>query len=66
MKCLLCDFKNKSPQELRKHYPEHHRVDSENRFFKKIFAAEEKEQNNAFRGKKCIKCGEFLPTVRSK
>ena len=66
MKCLLCDFKNKSPQELRKHYLEHHRVDSENRFFKKIFAAEEKEQSNAFHGKKCIKCGKFLPTVRSK
>ena len=41
-------------------------MDSENRFFKKIFAAEEKEQNNAFHGKKCIKCVEFLPTVRSK
>ena len=66
MKCLLSDFKNKSPQELRKHHLEHHQVDSENRFFKKIFAAEKKELNNTFHGKKCIKCGEFLPTVRSK
>ena len=66
MKCLLCNFKNNSLEELKKHYLNHHRVDSGNCFFNKIFAAKEKEENNVFHGKKCVRCGEFLPTVRSK
>ena len=33
-------------------------------FFKKIIGHKEK-QKNVFHGKKCIRCKEFLPTVRS-
>ena len=65
MKCLLCGF-NSELYDLKNHYINYHQVDSKNRFFKKIFEVEENKQKNVFHGKKCIKCGEFLPTFKSK
>ena len=62
MKRLLRDFKNNNIEELKKHL-NFHQVDRENRFFKKLF---EEEQNNVFHGKQCVRCKEFLATVKSK
>ena len=63
MKFLLCNFKNSNLDYLKKHYIDFHQVDSENHFFRKLF---EEGQSNVFHGKKCIRCKEFLPTVKSK
>ena len=47
MKCLLCGL-NSELEELKNHYINYPKVDSKNRFFKKIFEAEESKQNNFF------------------
>ena len=60
MKCLLCEFNSNETQKLRDHYIAQHKVDIENQFFKKLFD----EKKNIFYGKKCVRCGEFLPTTR--
>ena len=62
MKCLLCEFNSNETQKLRDHYIAQHKVDIENQFFKKLFD----EKKNIFYGKKCVRCGEFLPTTRYK
>ena len=37
MKCYLCGFKNDNVAEVKKHYLDFHKVDPNNRFFKKLF-----------------------------
>ena len=37
MKCNLCGFKNDNVAEVKKHYLDFHKVDLNNRFFKKLF-----------------------------
>ena len=66
MKRLLCYFQTNKIDYLKKHYLKYHNVDSKNCFFKKVIDSLEKEENNVFHGKKCVRCNEFLPTVTSR
>ena len=62
MKCLLCNFELNDQKEVKNHYINFHRVDSKNKFFKKIFV----EDKNVFYGKIYLRCQEYLPTSRFK
>ena len=56
MKCLLCNLKFETVNELNDHYITFHNVDQNNCFFKKFF----NESKNKILCQKCFKCDEFL------
>ena len=62
MKCLLCDFKLNETNKVKNHYLNFHNVDRNNVFFKRLF----EDQNNVFRGRRCVRCNKFLPTTKFK
>ena len=62
MKYLLCNFQSNDQKEVKNHYINFHRVDSKNKFFKKIFV----EDKNVFYGKICLRCQQYLPRSRFK
>ena len=55
MKCVLCEFDNKS-NDLKEHYIKEHSIDQSNVFFKKLISQKE----NVFHWKKCNYCNEFV------
>ena len=62
-KCLLCNFQdNDSPEQMKKHYIDVHKVDTKNKFFTNLF----KTSSNVFCGRKCLRCDEFLLTTHFK
>ena len=62
MKCLLCKFKSNEKAEVENHYLNFHNVDKDNVFFQRLFD----EKNNVFHGRRCIRCEEFIPSVKFK
>ena len=62
MKCLLCNFKAKNREEIKKHYINFHNVDEKNDYFKRLLTAE----NDVLVGERCFKCNEFIPTLEYK
>ena len=58
----LCGFESNDLESFRKHYSNFPNVDRNNHFVKKLF----KKESNFFRGKKCSRCNEFLPSSRYK
>ena len=56
MKCLLYTFASSDSEDLKEHYTNFHKVDRNNQFFIYLF----KRQNNIFRRRRCLMCGEFL------
>ena len=62
MKCLLCSASFDSDERLIEHYIEYHKVDRNNRFFQKLFQPSKK--GSIFR--KCLQCGDFLPSENFK
>ena len=62
MKCVLCKFKSNEKAELENHYLNFHNVDKDNVFFQRLFD----EKNNVFHGRRCVRCEEFIPTIRFK
>ena len=60
MKCLLCKFKSNEKAELENHYLNFHNVDKDNVFFQRLFD----EKNNVFHGRRCVRCEEFISTIR--
>ena len=59
MKCLLCKFNSNEISEVRKHL-NFHNVDKTNVFLKRLFEG----QNNVFYGRRCVRCNDFLPTMK--
>ena len=59
MKCLLCKFNSNEISEVRNHL-NFHNVDKTNVFFKRLFEG----QNNVFDGRRCVRCNDFLPTMK--
>ena len=60
MKCLLCKFNSNEISDIKNHYLNFHNVDKINVFFKRLF----EDQNNVFRGRKCVRCNDFLLTTK--
>ena len=61
MKCILCGLKIDNKSELEKHYIDFHKVNPENRFFRKLLSAD-----NYYLFQKCLRCSELLPTTKFK
>ena len=62
MKCLFCDFKSNEKSEVENHYLNFHNVDKNSIFFQRLFD----EKNNVFHGRRCVRCEEFIPTMKFK
>ena len=62
MKCLLCNFKSNDKLEVENHYLNFHNVDKTNVFFQRLFD----EKSNVFYGRRCVRCDEFIPTMKFK
>ena len=62
MKCLLCNFKSNEKLDVENHYLNFHNVDKTNVFFQRLFD----EKNNVFHGRRCVRCDEFIPTMKFK
>ena len=62
MKCILCGLKFDDKSELEKHYLDFHKVNSKNRFYKKLLSI----IDNNYLFQKCLRCSELLPTTKFK
>ena len=62
MKRLLCNIQPPNQNELREHYNTFHRINANNWFFKNLF----KHQNKIFRTRKCLRCEDFISTLKIK
>ena len=62
MKCLLCDFKLNEKSEVENHSLNFHNADKNNIFFQRLFD----ERNNVFHGRRCVRCDEFISTMKFK
>ena len=62
MKYLLCSASFNNGEKLREHYTEYHKIDKDNKFFRKPFQPGKKGSIFC----KCLRCGDFLSTEDSK
>ena len=62
MKCLLCSASFSDDEKLIEHYIAYHKIDTDNKFFQKLFQPIKK--GSIFR--KCLRCGNFLSTENFK
>ena len=62
-KCLYSNFENnKSPERMKRHYIDIHKVDENNKLFINLL----KPSVNVFCGRKCFRCNDFLSTIHFK
>ena len=62
MNCVSCPASFDNVEKLREHYITYHKIDKDNKFFQKLFSPTRKR--SIFH--KCLRCGDFLSTEKSK